>query len=39
MARWRVDDPQGEEERAQYNFEEQEAKARKVGLWRPARTP
>lgn len=39
MARWRVGDPQGEEERAQYNFEEQEAKARKAGLWQPARTP
>ncbi|SDJ00986.1 Endonuclease YncB, thermonuclease family [Pseudomonas delhiensis] len=36
MARWRVADAQGEEERAQYNFEEQEARARKVGLWRPA---
>lgn len=33
LACWRPDPAQGEEERAQYSFEEQEARARKVGLW------
>lgn len=33
LARWKTDRAQGEEERAQYSFEEQEARARKVGLW------
>lgn len=37
LARWRPDPAQGEEERAQYGFEEQEARARKVGLWVQAR--
>ena len=39
MARWHADAPQGEEERAQYSFEEHEARARKVGLWRPPAQP
>lgn len=33
LARWKPDAAQGEEERAQYSFEEQEARARKIGLW------
>lgn len=35
LARWRAQAAQGEEERAQYAFEEQEARARKRGFWHP----
>lgn len=34
LARWRQTDEQGAEERGQYEFEEQEARARRFGLWR-----
>lgn len=34
LARWRQSDEQGAEERGQYEFEEQEARARRFGLWR-----
>ncbi|MCP8465806.1 thermonuclease family protein [Pseudomonas sp. ZM23] len=34
LARWRQADRQGAEERGQYKFEEQQAQARHIGLWR-----
>jgi len=34
LARWRQADRQEAEERGQYQFEEQEARARHIGLWR-----
>lgn len=34
LARWRQAEAQSAEEKAQYEFEEQEARARHIGLWR-----
>ncbi|WP_430293248.1 thermonuclease family protein [Pseudomonas sp. B1-22] len=34
LARWRQTDAQTAEEKGQYEFEEQEARARRIGLWR-----
>lgn len=34
LARWRQTDEQTAEEKGQYEFEEQEARARRIGLWR-----
>ncbi|AGI23883.1 hypothetical protein H681_10045 [Pseudomonas sp. ATCC 13867] len=34
LARWRSADEQDAEEQGQYAFEEQEARARRIGLWR-----